>query len=302
MRVVITGGAGFIGSHLARHWSGRAEVLVLDNLRTGKQDNLAGVEAEFRKGDIRDAKAVEVALTGADIVFHLAAMVSVPESVEQPLECVRDNVMGTLNVLEAARRNGSRVVFASSAAVYGDNPEVPKREEMLPEPKSPYAITKLDGEQYLSFYADHHGLSAAAVRFFNVFGPGQNPYGPYASAVPVFIDRALRGEAITLFGDGTQTRDFIHVSDIVGALSFLAERPETGGVYNAGYGSSTRIDDLATEILRLSGAKVDVVHGPERAGDVKHSYAAADKLRGLGWRPGKFFADALAETVRDWPR
>lgn len=300
MRVVITGGAGFIGSHLAEHWSDKAEVVVLDNLRTGDQKNLKGIPVEFVEGDIRDRETVESCARGADIIFHLAAMVSVPESVERPEDCVLDNVLGTLNLLECARAQESRVVFASSAAVYGDNPDVPKQEKMLPEPKSPYAITKLDGEYYLEFFRLHHGLSCAGLRFFNVFGPRQNPMGPYASAVPVFINRALRNEKITVFGDGSQTRDFIYVKDIVGALNFLAERRDVPGVYNAGYGASTRIDVLAEDIIRRTGSASTIEFAPERPGDVKHSYASADELMRLGWKPEWDFHSALETTIASY--
>lgn len=301
MRILITGGAGFIGSHLAAYWCGEgASVVVLDNLRTGKETNLAGLPVEFVKADIRDKEALRRCLKGVDLAFHLAAMVSVPESVEQPEACVLDNVIGTLNVLEAAVACGTRVIFASSAAIYGDNPEVPKVETMFPEPKSPYAVTKLDGEHYLDCYRIQHGLSCAGLRFFNVFGPGQNPSGPYASAVPVFIDRALRSEPLTIFGDGSQTRDFIFVKDIVAALSFLGRRREVHGIYNAGYGVSTRIDTLAAQIIALTGSLSEVRHEAERAGDVKHSYACADKLMGLGWKPEWEFSAALEVTVADY--
>lgn len=300
MRILITGGAGFIGSHLAAHWSRTGEVRILDNLRTGDAKNLEGIEHEFHPGDVGDKALVNHCMEGIQVVFHLAAMVSVPESVEKPEACVRDNVHGTLNVLEAARRNGTRVIFASSAAVYGDNPEVPKRETMLPEPRSPYAITKLDGEHYLEFYRTEHGLSCAGLRFFNVFGPRQNPSGPYASAVPVFIHKALKNEPITVFGDGSQTRDFIYVRDIVSALSFLAERQDISGIYNAGYGLSHRIDELARDIIRRIGSRSKLEFGPERAGDVKHSYASSEALRALGWEPECDFGTALDETIHSF--
>lgn len=298
MRILITGGAGFIGSHLAAHCSRQGnEVRILDNLRTGNTGKLEGIKHSFTLGDVADKDQVLRSMEGVDCVFHLAAMVSVPESVKEPEACLRDNVLGTLHVLEAARRNGSRVIFASSAAVYGDNPEVPKRESMLPEPKSPYAITKLDGEHYLNFFHAEHGLSCAGLRFFNVFGPRQNPTGPYASAVPVFIHRALQNLPITVYGDGSQTRDFIYVMDIVAALAFLAERPGISGIYNAGYGASHRIDALARDIIHRTGSESKLEFGPERAGDVKHSYASAAALRALGWKPAWDFGTALEHTI-----
>ena len=303
MRVLITGGAGFIGSHLAREWSRFSDVVVLDNLRTGSRGNLDGMELEFIEGDIKDHALLDSLMKGVDIVFHLAAMVSVPESVESPEACVRDNVLGTLNLLQAAAREKvRRFIFASSAAVYGNNPEMPKTEDMLPEPKSPYAVTKLDGEYYLEFFREHHGLSTASLRFFNVFGPGQNPSGPYASAVPVFITNALKGEPITIFGDGSQTRDFIFVSDIVSALSFLARQDNVSGVYNAGYSQSTRVDELATMIREQLQSSSRIRHEDERAGDVKHSYASADKLKSLGWVPGWTFEKGLQLTISSYQR
>lgn len=303
MKILITGGAGFIGSHLAAEWAKKARVTVLDNLRTGCRDNLAGIDAEFVEGDIKDKMLVEQCMQDVDIVFHLAAMVSVPESVEAPEECLLENCMGTLNLLQAAKSAGvSRFIFASSAAVYGSNPVMPKTEGMLPEPQSPYAVTKLDGEYYLDFFQKHHGLSTASLRFFNVFGPRQNPGGAYASAVPVFICKAFKGEPITIFGDGKQTRDFIYVEDIVSALSFLAGQKETSGVFNAGYGQSTRIDELATMIKERTESDSGIVFKDERAGDVKHSYASAKKLMDLGWQPDWSFEQGLETTISSYKK
>lgn len=297
MRILITGGAGFIGSHLAEYWSTRGEVVVLDNLRTGFRENLESIPHTFVEGDVGDSELVERLMRSVDVVFHLAALVSVPESVEHPELCVRENVLGTLNVLKAALKEVSRVIFASSAAIYGDNPVVPKMESMLPEPCSPYAITKLDGEHYLTFYARQFGLSCAALRFFNVFGPRQNPSGPYASAVPVFVSRSIKNEEIRIYGDGEQTRDFIYVKDIVGALSFLAEKKSVSGVFNAGYGESRKIGELAEDIVRRTASDSSIKNVPVRPGDVKHSYASADKLLDEGWVPRWRFAEALEETI-----
>jgi len=302
MKILVTGGAGFIGSHIVEHYQGRAdEIRVLDNLRTGYRRNLDGLDATFIDGSITDKATVEASMQGVDLVFHMAALVSVPESMAKPAECVDINVHGLLNVLEAARSAGVRkLVFASSAAVYGDNPTVPKLETMLPEPKSPYAITKLDGEYYLDLYDRDHGLETAAIRFFNVFGPRQDPKGAYAAAVPIFIEKALAGDDITVFGDGGQTRDFIYVKDIVGALAFAAETPGVTGVFNAGYGGQMTINDLARDIIRAAGSASQLVHGPERAGDVRHSRASADKLRAAGWKPRHEFGEALAATLEDF--
>ncbi|BCX49538.1 dTDP-glucose 4,6-dehydratase [Haloferula helveola] len=299
MKILVTGGAGFIGSHIVEHYQGKAdEIRVLDNLRTGYSRNLDGLEHRFIEGSITDPDAVREAAEGVDLVFHMAALVSVPESMEMPGECVDINVKGLLNVLDAAAATGARkLVFASSAAVYGDNPTVPKLETMLPEPKSPYAVTKLDGEYYLDLYQRERGLEAAAIRFFNVFGPRQDPQGAYAAAVPIFIEKALAGEDITVFGDGGQTRDFIFVKDIVGALSFAAETPGVTGVFNAGYGGQITINDLASKIIEAAGSASKVVHAPERPGDVRHSRASADRLLGAGWQPRHDLEDALADTL-----
>jgi UDP-glucose 4-epimerase len=286
MKVLITGGAGFIGSHLAGHFHGEAEVRVLDNLRTGFRENLDGLDVEFLEGSVCDRDIVRKSVAGVDFVFHLAALVSVPESMAKPRECVDINVGGLLNVLEESAAAGvKKLCFASSAAVYGDNPLVPKVEEMLPEPKSPYAITKLDGEYYCGMFQNEGRLKTACLRFFNVFGPRQDPNGPYAAAVPIFFQKALDGKPLTINGDGTATRDFIFVKDIVAALVHLAETSGLSGVYNAGYGKSTSIGYLARKILEITGSASEIVHGPERVGDIKHSLANVDKLRNTGFYP-----------------
>jgi UDP-glucose 4-epimerase len=299
VKILITGGSGFIGSHIVEHYQDlAAEIRVLDNLRTGYRKNLDGLRHVFLEGSVTDRDAVAKAVEGVDYVFHLAALVSVPESMAKPGECVDINVHGLLNVLEASAAAGvKKLVFASSAAIYGDNPTVPKLESMLPEPKSPYAITKLDGEYYLDLFNRERGLETAAIRFFNVFGPRQDPKGAYAAAVPIFIEKALKGEDITVYGDGGQTRDFIYVKDIVGALSFAVETPGVTGVFNAGYGGQMTINDLANKIIASAGSDTKVLHGPERAGDVKHSRSSADKLRSAGWQPKHSLDDALATTL-----
>lgn len=299
MKILITGGSGFIGSHIAELYQDRAEeIRILDNLRTGYRHNLEGLRHTFIEGSVTDRELVRKAVEGVDYVFHMAALVSVPESMAKPGECVDINVHGLLNVLEEASAAGVRkLVFASSAAVYGDNPTVPKLETMLPEPKSPYAITKLDGEYYLGMFQNEGRLETAAIRFFNVFGPRQDPKGAYAAAVPIFIEKALRGEDITVFGDGGQTRDFIYVKDIAGALAFAAETPGVTGVFNAGYGGQITINDLADELIKAAGSSSKVVHAAERAGDVRHSRASADKLRAAGWIPQHSLREGLARTL-----
>ena len=228
MKVLVTGGAGFIGSHIVEHFQGRAEVRVLDNLRSGFKHNLAGFEHEFIEASILDREAVRRAVEGVDYIFHLAAMISVPESMAKPIECNELNTNGTLVVLEEAAKAGvKKLVLSSSAAIYGDNPVVPKVETMFPEPKSPYAITKLDGEYYCRMFAAEGKLQTACLRYFNVFGPRQDPKSQYAAAVPIFIHRALKHEPITIYGDGEQTRDFIYVKDIAAANVYAATQPAT---------------------------------------------------------------------------
>lgn len=302
MRFLITGGAGFIGSHLAAELAARGEVRVLDDLSTGRAGNLDGLSVELRRGDITDPETVREAMAGVDHVFHLAAFVSVPDSLRHPAACERVNGLGLVNVLEAAAAAGVRkVFFPSSAAVYGDDPTVPKREEMSAPPRSPYALTKLAGEAWCEWYCRERGLPTVALRFFNVFGPRQDPGGAYAAAVPIFIERALRGEPLTIFGDGGQTRDFIHVRDIVSAIIHVTLAPALHGIFNAGYGQAVTVLELAREIIRLAGTGSRVVHLPERPGDVRHSLAAVDRLAATGFRPAGTLAAGLAETV-EWYR
>ncbi|QQL44731.1 NAD-dependent epimerase/dehydratase family protein [Sulfuriroseicoccus oceanibius] len=298
MKVLVTGGAGFIGSHVVEHFQGKADVVVLDNLRSGYKSNLDGFDCEFIEGSITDREAVRKAVQGVDYIFHLAAMISVPESMSKPHECVELNVLGLLNVLdEAAAAGVKKIVLASSAANYGDNPTVPKVETMLPEPKSPYAITKLDGEYYLDMYRAEGKLDATALRFFNVFGPRQDPGSAYAAAVPIFMHKAFANEPITIFGDGEQTRDFIYVKDIVAALVFAATTPDLPGVFNVGYGGSITVNQLAQEIIDAAGSSSEIQHLPERAGDVKHSRASVDKLLGAGFKHASSFEQGIRDTL-----
>jgi UDP-glucose 4-epimerase len=299
MKILVTGGAGFIGSHIVEHFQGKAEVRVLDNLRSGHLRNLAGLKHEFIQASILDRAAVRQALAGVDYVFHLAAMISVPESMFQPVECNELNTTGTLVVLEeAARAKVKKLVFSSSAAIYGDNPVTPKVETMLPEPKSPYAITKLDGEYYCRMFTTEGRLPTTCLRYFNVFGPRQDPKSQYAAAVPIFVARAVKHEPITIHGDGEQTRDFIYVKDIAAANAFFATESPATGVFNVAYGQRLTINDLAKTICRLTHSSSVIEHREPRPGDVKHSLAAIEKLRATGFVPGGNLADGLAATVR----
>jgi UDP-glucose 4-epimerase len=298
MKVLVTGGAGFIGSHIVGFFQGQADVRVLDNLRSGFKHNLAGFKHEFVQASVLDREAVAHAMENVDYVFHLAAMISVPESMEKPVECHEINTTGTIVVLEeAARAKVKKVVLSSSAAVYGDNPVTPKVETMLPEPKSPYAITKLDGEYYCRLFADWGRVQTACLRYFNVFGPRQDPRSKYAAAVPIFIEKALQNEPITIFGDGGQTRDFIFVQDIVAANAFFALKSSATGVFNVACGQSVCINDLARTICRLTGSRSKLRHVPERPGDVKHSVASIAKLRAAGFKPGGNFNQGLQATI-----
>ena len=299
MRILVTGGAGFIGSHIVEHFQGRAEVRVLDNLRSGFKHNLAGLQHEFIEGSILDRDAVRRAVQGVDYIFHLAAMISVPESMAKPIECNEINTHGTLVVLEEAAQAGvKKLVLSSSAAIYGDNPTVPKLETMVPEPKSPYAITKLDGEYYCKMFADEGRLQTACLRYFNVFGPRQDPKSQYAAAVPIFIHRALKHEPITIYGDGEQTRDFIYVKDIAAANAFFATQSSATGVFNVAYGRKITINELCSIICRLTDSRSEIKYAAERAGDVKHSMAAVDRLRVAGFTPTGSLAEGLASTVK----
>ncbi|HOJ18842.1 MAG TPA: NAD-dependent epimerase/dehydratase family protein [Ignavibacteriaceae bacterium] len=300
-KVVITGGAGFIGSHLAEGWLSRgAETVIIDNFRSGKRENLKVLRGhKLVEGSITDKELMREVLSGVDYVYNLAALISVPESVENPFECVEINVRGLLNILEAARENGvKRVIHFSSAAVYGDNPATPKTTDMKPEPKSPYGITKLDGEYYLSGYRENYGLSTLSFRCFNVFGPRQDPASQYAAAIPIFVNKAIKNEEITIYGDGEQTRDFIFVKDIVSANLLAAEKKEVTGVYNLGTSKSVSINELTELTLRLTNSKSKVVYREERAGDIKHSLSSIEETRkALGFEPAFDLTEGLKETI-----
>jgi UDP-glucose 4-epimerase len=217
---------------------------------------------------------------------------------ENPIDCNTINAIGSLIVLEEAAKAGvKKLVLSSSAAVYGDNPATPKVESMQPEPRSPYAITKLDGEFYCKMFSDEGRLQTASLRYFNVFGPRQDPGSQYAAAVSIFIDRALKNEPITIFGDGEQTRDFICVKDVVAANAFFATESKATGVFNVAYGRKITINDLAKTICRLTGSRSVIKYAAERPGDVKHSLASIDKLRAAGFTPAGDFEDGLAATV-----
>lgn len=296
-KYVITGGAGFIGSHIAEHLAAEGhQVTILDSLRTGFESNLKGLKVQFEKGDIRDENLVDELVQGASGIFHLAALVSVPESLLKIKECIDINTIGTINILEAAKNNpGCKVVLSTSAANYGDNPILPKVETMLPEPMTPYAITKLDGEYYLKMYRDQYNVPTASLRYFNVFGPRQNPKSAYAAAVPIFINKALQNHPITIYGDGLQTRDFIYVKDVVRANMLASQVGDE--MYNVALGHSTSVLELAENIIKITNSKSEIQFLDERPGDIKHSKADPSKFNQLGFKPQYSIEEALEETI-----
>jgi UDP-glucose 4-epimerase len=298
MRVLVAGGAGFIGRHISEYFQDRAEVRILDNLRSGFKSNLAGLECQLIVGSILDRDLVREAMQGVDLVFHLAAMVSVQESVQKPNECAEINAGGTAIVLEeAARARAKKLIFSSSAAIYGDNPTIPKIESMQPQPKSPYATSKGEAERHCHSFTDEGRLATVCLRYFNVFGPYQNPRSEYAAAVPAFIEKAIRNQPITIFGDGRQTRDFIYVKDVVAANAFFALKSQATGIFNVARGRQITITDLALTIRKLTTSNSTIEYGPERLGDVKHSVAGTDKTRAAGFRPVCDLAGGLRETI-----
>ncbi len=303
---LVTGGAGFIGSNLVRRLAGQgARVRVFDDLSSGHLENLAGLEnsVEFVRGDLRDAAAVRDALRGVAHVFHLGALASVQASVDDPAVTHAINVTGTLNVLLAARDAGAeRVVFSSSASIYGDSPEMPKREDMHPAPLTGYALSKLAGEHYGRIFHGLYGLKFFALRYFNVFGPRQDPASHYAAVIPLFMRAYAAGRQPTIYGDGEQTRDFTFVEDVVSANLCCLSAPASaaGGVYNVAYGDRVSVNDLARQIAALAGQPFAPTYAPARSGDVRESQAdAALARRVLGWEPEHAFADGLRATY-DW--
>jgi nucleoside-diphosphate-sugar epimerase len=285
---LVTGGAGFIGSHLvSRLVAQKVWVRVLDNLSTGEASNLDAVrrQVEFVEGDVRNAVACRSACRDVDVVFHMAAMVSVPQSVLDPLQSDAVNAGGTLNMLLAARDQGvGRFVFTSSAAVYGNTAVIPAHEGLLPQPKSPYGVQKLIGEQYARNFTELYGLQTVSLRYFNVYGPRQNPYSQYSAAIPKFIMRLLSGESPIVYGDGEQTRDFCYVDDIVSANLLAAETaaPEAmGGVFNIGSGQRLSLNDLLRHLNKLIGVPLPAEYQPERTADIRHSGADISHARAV---------------------
>lgn len=300
---LVTGGAGFIGSHLVAALVKRGDrVRVLDNFSTGSRENLAGVagDIEVIEADLSDAGAVRQAVEGVELVFHQAALASVPRSVEAPLDSHAACATGALQVLDAARRAGvRRVVYAGSSSVYGNRPTLAKRETDLPEPLSPYAAAKLAGELYCQACHQTYGLETVVVRYFNVFGPRQNPEGEYSAVIPKFVVKMLAGDAPTVFGDGSQSRDFTYVSDIVAGNLAAADVPEaSGGVFNVACGRQYTLLELIAALNQLLGANFEPKFKPPRAGDVQESLADITQARRvLGYQPAVSFEEGLRLSI-----
>jgi UDP-glucose 4-epimerase len=300
-KIVVTGGAGFIGSHIVEYWySQGAEVHVIDNLRSGFLTNIEMFPGiVFYKGSITDRNLVFKVMNGTDYVHHLAAFISVPESIERPDECYDININGLINVLDASKEFGvKKVIFSSSAAVYGANPESPKRITTIAEPKTPYGLTKLEGEEHLKSFYQLHNLGTVSLRYFNVFGPRQDPKSQYAAAIPIFIYRALKNEPIIIYGDGSQTRDFIFVKDVVEANIVAATQPNVNGVFNIGSGVAISIKDIAKIIIKETGSKSEIVYEDERPGDIKHSLASISETeQALNFSPKYEIKTGLKKTI-----
>jgi UDP-glucose 4-epimerase len=305
---LVTGGAGFIGSALVRGLlqAGVERVVVIDSLLSGSKENLAdiGRPVEFHELDVRDYDAIEPLFAGIEVVFHEAGLASVPRSIEEPLLAHDINIGGTLNVFLAAQRQGvRRVVYAASSSAYGDSPELPKTESLPPQPKSPYAVQKLTGEYYARVFLESFGLETVSLRYFNCFGPRQDPSSPYSGVLSVFSTCLLEGRAPTIFGDGEQSRDFIYVDDIV-RLNLLAARSTQapGKVYNAGTGERHSLNQAWAYMQALSRVDLPARYAPARGGDVRHSQADISLARReLGFEPAIEFEEGLRRTL-EWYR
>jgi UDP-glucose 4-epimerase len=301
---LITGGAGFIGSHIAETLIGNGNLVrVLDNLSTGRSENIASFldHVEFTEGDLRDDDAVQQAVEGVDYVFHQAAIPSVTYSVQNPISTETANVVGTLNLLQASRDAGvRRVVYASSASIYGDSPTLPKVETMLPRPKSPYAVSKMAIEHHCRVFTELFGLETVGLRYFNVFGPRQDPASEYAAVIPKFITSMLRGGAPTIYGDGTQSRDFTYVSNVVAANLLALTAPNmVGGVFNAAAGIRYTLLELVAGLNEILGARIDPLFAPSQPGDVKHSQSDIASIEANGYKVKIDFWEGLQKTV-EW--
>jgi nucleoside-diphosphate-sugar epimerase len=304
---LVTGGAGFIGSHLVEELLRRGQkVRVLDNFSTGKRENLHGLmdQIELIEGDIRSYHIVREAVQGIDFVLHQGALPSVPRSINDPITTNEVNVGGTLNVLDASKDAGvKRVVYASSSSVYGPDPELPVREDMTPQPVSPYAVAKLTGEKYCHVFSRVYGLETVALRYFNIFGPRQDPNTQYSAFIPKFVVGIMDGQSLTIDGDGEQAKDFTYVSNVVEAnLLALEAEGVSGEVFNVGCGQSTSVNEVVRHIRQIANAQGEISYGPSRTGDVPRSLADISRAREkLGYSPQVLLREGL-ERVALWFR
>jgi dTDP-glucose 4,6-dehydratase len=305
-KVLVTGGAGFIGSHIVdRLLKEGFEVTVIDNLSTGRLENIAHhqdrKDFHFIKGDIRNASLIKKAIKNIDVVFHEAALVSVPRSIENPLLTNEVNVSGTLNLLEACRNaNVAWFIYASSSAIYGETETLPKHENLMPQPMSPYAVSKLTAENYVKIYHKIYGLNTICLRYFNVYGPRQI-YSPYSGVITIFINRLLRNEPPIIYGDGEQTRDFTYIQDVVEAsMLALTRKKAIGEVFNIATGTPTTINQLATMLQQITNkTSLKPIHTNPRPGDIKHSYADITKAKKLlRYNPKTSLKNGLTQLVK----
>lgn len=302
MKILVTGGAGFIGSHLLEKLlSAGDQVRVVDDLSTGKRENLPRDNAlDFIEGDIRDAVLMDQCTAGMDAVVHLAAVASVQASIDDPVRTHQVNFEGTLNLLEASRRHSvKRFIYACSAAVYGDAARIPVSEKAPLNPLSPYAVDKLSGELYLLHYFRTYGLCATSFRFFNIYGPRQDPSSPYSGVISIFVDRLMRSKPVAVYGDGMQTRDFVYVADLVELLARAIHGKEgKGGVFNVGTGKRYSLLELLACLEKLSGKKIERLHQPARTGDILHSCADVSRLSSIfGDVPSTPFEQGLKKLL-----
>lgn len=305
MKYFITGGCGFIGSHIAEELISKGdEVVIYDNLSTGYKHNIEHINGNcsFIQGDIQDLPLMSEAMKGADYVFHEAAMVSVFESIERPEDNNSINVTGTLNVLLAARKNNvKRAVLASSAAVYGNDPALPKQEDMLPVPESPYAMSKIAGEHYMRVFAMLYNVETVVLRYFNVFGPRQDSSSMYSGVISKFYETLLNKTSPIIYGDGRQSRDFVFVKDVVRAnlMAMESDKVGKGEVLNIATGKAKNLLDLLDTLNQVLATDIKPIHKKVRSGDIRHSLASADKAKALlGWEPEYSFEKGLSELIR----
>jgi nucleoside-diphosphate-sugar epimerase len=305
LKILVTGGAGFIGSHLVDALVRQGHrIIVFDNLSSGKLSNLADVEShvEFVKGDIRDLDLLIKIFKGCDLVYHMAAMVSVDQTVKEPVTSSQINDTGTLNVLEACRKDKvRRFVFSSSSAIYGDTPGLPKHEKMGSKPQSPYAVQKITGENYAFIYNALYGVETVCLRYFNVFGPRQDPSSPYSGVISIFMNKAAAKESPYIYGDGDQTRDFIFVADVVLANLLAAKIKEPSGMaINIGTGRQISINQLWELICRINNIRILPQYASPRKGDIKHSVASIETAKTIMDFSPRYFIETGLKITNDW--